>query len=231
MATRMNDTMAAARNIWGSAVETSASAVDAAKSAAETARDGTEHAVASARSSVLDGVHVVTGVASMLSKLTANDALGWVGLARRRSPLLSFAIFGAGLAVGVGAGFLLAPTSGAKLRSSLFKGLQGLLGEAKEVAADAKDKVEEVEDKAEKMAGKAKDKAHDLADQAKGAAKKVEDKVESKAAAATSAVKDTLQEAKATVASALDLQSDGQPINGADKPDAARAQSGVHRMS
>jgi len=225
MATMMNDTMAAARNIWGSARETSASAVDAAKSAAETAREGTEHAVSSAHSSLLDGAHVVTGVAAMLRSLTPDDALGWVGLARRRSPFLSFVVFSAGLAVGVGAGLLLAPTSGAKLRGNLFKALKGLLGDAKDVAESAEAKVEKIEDKAEKLAGKAKDKVEDLADKASGAAAKVE----ATAVAATSAVKDTFQDAKATVASAMDLEKDGQPVNGPNRP--AHRQSGFNRPS
>jgi gas vesicle protein len=215
-------------NFMGSARETSASAVDAAKSAVETAKEGTGHAVTSARSSLMDGVHAITGLASMLRSLQPEDALGWVGLARRRSPLVSFAVFTAGFAAGAGAGLLFAPTSGAELRNTIFKGLQGLLGDAKDVAEKAEAKVEKVEDKAEKLAGKAKDKAEDLVSNAKDAARNVEDKVETKTAAA-SAVKDTFQDAKSMVAAATDPAHDSHMSNEPNKP--ARVQPGNHRPS
>jgi gas vesicle protein len=251
MATMLNDGMAAAINFMGSARETSASAVDAAKSAVETAKEGTGHAVTSARSTLMDGVHAVTGLASMLRSLQPEDALGWVGLARRRSPLLSFAVFTAGFAAGAGAGLLLAPTSGADLRKNLLKGLQGLMGDAKDVAEKAEAKVEKIEDKAEKiagkakdkvenfagkakdkaedLAGKAKDKAEDLAGNVKDAARKVEDKVETKAAAATSAVKESFQDAKSMVAAATDPAHDSHVTNEPNKT--ARNHTNTHRHS
>lgn len=240
MATMLNDSMAAAINFMGSARETTANAVDAAKSAAETAKEGTGHAVTSARSTLMDGVHAVTGLASMLRSLQPEDALGWVGLARRRSPLLSFAVFTAGFAAGAGAGLLFAPTSGADLRKNLFKGLQGLMGDAKDVAEKAEAKVEKIEDKAEKLAGKAKDKvenlagkakdkAEDLASNVKDAASKVEDKVETKAAAATSAVKESFQDAKSMVAAATDPAHDSHMTNEPNKT--ARNHTSTHRHS
>lgn len=211
MATMLNDSMAAAINFMGSARETSASAVDAAKSAVETAKEGTGHAVTSARSTLLDGVHAVTGLASMLRSLQPEDALGWVGLARRRSPLLSFAVFTAGFAAGAGAGLLFAPTSGADLRKTIFQGLRGLMGDAKDVAEKAEAKVEKIEDKAEKMAGKAKDK------------------VEHKAAAATSAVKESFQDAKSMVAAATDPAHDRHMTNEPNKT--ARNHTNTQRHS
>lgn len=211
MATMLNDSMAAAINLMGSARETSASAVDAAKSAVETAKEGTGHAVTSARSTLLDGVHAVTGLASMLRSLQPEDALGWVGLARRRSPLLSFAVFTAGFAAGAGAGLLFAPTSGADLRKTIFQGLRGLMGDAKDVAEKAEAKVEKIEDKAEKMAGKAKDK------------------VEIKAAAATSAVKESFQDARSMVAAATDPAHDRHMTNEPNKT--ARNHTNTQRHS
>ena len=211
MATMLNDSMAAAINFMGSARETSASAVDAAKSAVETAKEGTGHAVTSARSTLLDGVHAVTGLASMLRSLQPEDALGWVGLARRRSPLLSFAVFTAGFAAGAGAGLLFAPTSGADLRKTIFQGLRGLMGDAKDVAEKAEAKVEKIEDKAEKMAGKAKDK------------------VETKAAAATSAVKESFQDARSMVAAATDPAHDRHMTNEPNKT--ARNHTNTQRHS
>ena len=238
MATMLNGTMA--KNIMDSALETSTSAVGAAKGAVEAAKVGTGHAVTSARSTLMDGVHAVTGIASMLRSLGPDDALGWVGLARRRSPLRSFAVFTAGFAAGAGAGLLLAPTSGADLRKNIFKGLQGLMGDAKDVAEKAEAKVEKIEGKAEKLAGKAKDKvedlagkakdkAEDLAGSAKDAARKVEDKVETKATAAANAVKDTFQDAKSMVAAATDPAHDSNVTNEPNKP--ARVQPGTHRPS
>lgn len=251
MATMLNGEMA--KNIMDSALGTSTTAVEAAKGAVKAARVGTDHAVSSARSTLMDGVHAVTSIASMLRSLGADDALGWIGLARRRSPLVSIAAFTAGLAAGAGVGLLLAPTSGAELRKNIFKGLQGLMGDAQDVAekaeakveklegkaeklaGKAKDKVEEVagkaKDKAEDLAGKAKDKAGDLASSAKDAARKVEDK----AADATSAVKDTFHDAKSMVAAATDpahdsnVSNERNDRNEPNKP--ARVQTGTHRPS
>ncbi len=150
MASMLNETMATAKNLMGSAREGSLHAVEAAK-------DGTGHAVTSARSSLLDGVRAVSGILSMLRGLDSNDALGWVGLARRRSPLVMMAIFGAGFAVGAGAGVLFAPTSGKDLRGAILKGWKGLMSDAKNVAERAGDEVVKIEHKAEDLAGKAQD--------------------------------------------------------------------------
>ncbi|MEP7122636.1 MAG: YtxH domain-containing protein [Byssovorax sp.] len=179
MATMLGDTMATAKNLLG------------------TAKEGTEHAAGAARSTVMDGVHAITNVAAMLRSLGADDALGWVGLSRRRSPLVSMAIFGAGFAAGAGAGLLLAPASGADLRRNLMKSLMGLWGKVEDVADKAETKVEKVEDQAEEMAGKAKDAV-------KKAERKVEDTVKTGAASVVSAVKDTLHDPKSMVSPASD---------------------------
>ncbi len=183
MATMLDDTMATAKNLMGSA------------------KEGTEHAASSVRSTVLDGVHTVTSIAAMLRSLGADDALGWVGLSRRRSPLASMAIFGAGFAAGAGAGLLLAPTSGADLRKNLMKNLMSLWG-------DAKDAAEKVEVRVEAKVEKIEDQAEDLADKAKDAVKKaerkVEDTVKTKAAAAVGTVKETLHDAKSMMSPASD---------------------------
>jgi gas vesicle protein len=235
MATMLKHTMGTVKDLMDSVVESAPGAVNIAKSTMETAKAGTGHAVSSAQSTVMDGVHVVTGIASMLARLTANDALGWIGLSRRRSPFVSLAAFSVGVAAGVGAGLLFAPTSGADLRSALLKNFQGLLGDAKDVARTAEAKVEKIEDKAEKIAGKAKDKAEDLAGKAKdkvedlaGKANDVAKKVENKAAAATNEVKETYQDAKSMMAAATDPEHATQPTNGTNQP--VRMQ-GSHRLS
>ncbi len=187
MATMLDDTMATAKNLMGSA------------------KEGTEHAASTVRSTFMDGVHTVTSVAAMLRGLGADDALGWVGLARRRSPLVSMAIFGAGFAAGAGVGLLLAPASGADLRKNLMKNLMGLWGDAKDVAEKAEARVEKIEDQAEDLAGKAKDAA-------KKAERKVEDSVKTKAAGAVSAVKETVNDAKSMISSASDPAHDSAEI-------------------
>jgi gas vesicle protein len=213
MATMLDDTMATAKNLMGSA------------------KEGTEQAASSARSTVMDGVHAITSVAAMLRSLDSNDALGWVGLARRRSPFVSMAIFGAGFAAGAGAGMLLAPTSGADLRRNLMKGLMGLWGDAKDVAEKAETKVEKIEDKAEDLAGKAKDavKKAERNVEAKVAdgVKTLEDSVKTRAAAAVSTVKDAAHDAKSVMSAATDPAHDSAEIS---KP-AARGAGAGHRPS
>lgn len=192
MATMLDDTMATAKNLMGSA------------------KEGTEQAASSVRSTVMDGVHAVTSVAAMLRSLDSNDALCWVGLARRRSPFVSMAIFGAGFAAGAGAGMLLAPTSGADLRRNLMKGLMGLWGD---VAEKAETQVEKIEDKTENLAGKAKDAAKKVETKVADGVKTVEDGVKTKAAAAVSTVKDAAHDAKSMMSAATDPAHDSAEIS------------------
>ncbi len=190
MATMLDDTMATAKDLMG------------------TAKEGTGQAASSVRSTVLDGVHAITSVAAMLRGLGADDALGWVGLSRRRSPLVTMAIFGAGFAAGAGAGLLLAPTSGADLRRNLMKSVTGLWGQAKDVAEKAETRIENLEHQAEDMASKAKDAVkkaeHKVEARVAEGAKSLEDSVKTRAAGAVSAVKDTMHDAKSMVSPASD---------------------------
>jgi gas vesicle protein len=222
MASMLNETMATAKNIMGSAREGSLHAVDAAKSAVEAAKDGTGHAVTSARSSLLDGVHTVSGIVSMLRGLDSNDALGWVGLSRRRSPIVTMAIFSAGFAVGAGAGVLFAPTSGKDLRGSLLKAWKGLMSDAKGAAESAASEVVKIEHKAEDLAGKAKDAVvkaeHEVENKVAAGAEAIKDGVKTKAAAAASAIKETVNDAKSVVSAASDPAHETPSSNDANKP-------------
>jgi len=167
MSTTLNDTMDTAKSVLDSARESTEHAVGTAKHAMGSARDGTEHAVSSARSTLLDGVKTVTGIVSMLRDLGVSDALGWVGLARRRSPLVSVAMFGAGVAVGAGIGVMLAPTSGADLRRAILGRLMGPMNavkdtvtkDAHEVSEGAKAVKEAVKSQVEGAAHAVKDAA------------------------------------------------------------------------
>ena len=190
MATKLDETMATAKNLLGSA------------------RENTDHAATSARSTVLDGVHAFTSLAAMVRSLTANDALGWVGLSRRRSPLLSMGIFGAGFAAGAGVGLLIAPASGAELRSNLRKRVMGLWGETKDVAERVETKVEKIEADAEELASKARDAAkkveHKIENKVVEGARSLEDSVKTKAAAVVGAVKETLHDPRSMVSPSSD---------------------------
>ena len=180
--------------------------MDTAKSTIESAKDGTQHAVSSARSTLLDGIHAVNGVVSILRGLEFADALGWIGLARRRGPLGSIALFGAGVALGTGIGMLFAPKSGAETRRALFGGLEKETKEiehkAENLAGKAKDAVVNAEHKAEDYAGKAKDavvnaerKMEDYVGKAKDSVVNVERKVENKVGQRVEMAKDAVKDA------------------------------------
>jgi len=200
MSSTLNDTMGTAKHVVDSAKEGAEHAMRAAKGAMESAKEGTGHAVSSVRSTFLDGVQTVASVVSMLRGLDLDDGLGWIGLARRRSPFESVAIFGAGLAVGAGFGMLFAPTSGADARRAILERLGGLKREANEAASRVESGAKEVEQKAERLAGKAKDAVikaeHKVEDKVSDGAEAVKDAVKSKAESAVGAVKSAAEDAK-----------------------------------
>jgi gas vesicle protein len=144
----LNGTIKAAKNV-----------VEAARGGAEqafdSARHGTEKAVSSTRSALAEGFHTVNQIVRALRSLDSDDALGWIGLARRRGPFTSMAIFGAGVVVGAGAGMLLAPRSGAEMRTAILRVFQGLADDAKGALDQVLSEAKDVEAKAEALAGKA----------------------------------------------------------------------------
>lgn len=161
MSITLNDTLSAAKQVLASANTEATNAVSTAKHAAGSAKEGATDAVASARTTWFDGVKAVAGVVAMLRGFQANDALGWVGLARRRSPMAAMGLFGAGMVVGAGAALLFAPMSGEETRRRFMSGFSGLKGDAKsaldsvgaEITSDAK----AVGAKVEAVASQAKD--------------------------------------------------------------------------
>ncbi len=96
--------------------------------ASESARPAAERAPFT----LLDGVKLLSGAVKVaraigpvvtLARLAGlRNPLSWVGLARRRGPLATLSLFGAGLAVGAGAGLLYAPRSGPELRRAIVDG-------------------------------------------------------------------------------------------------------------
>jgi gas vesicle protein len=159
-------------------INTAKHAVDNAKDGVEhayvAAKDGVDHAYSTAKgggarafattmSTLMTGVQGITSLASALRSLDRDDALSWIGLARRRGPFESIAIFGAGFVAGAGAGMLLAPTSGAELRKTLWGRVMSMKGEATEQAK----KIEGDAERAVHDAGAAvKDVTHRAVDQA-----------------------------------------------------------------
>lgn len=141
MSSIFDDTMSTARSVVGSARENAENAVGAAKAGAEhavgAAKAGAEHAAATTRSRFLDGLHTVTHLLAVVRSLGGDDVLGWIGLARRRSPIVTFAAFGAGMAVGAGAALVLAPMSGQALRAKILENLRAANGKAAEPTAEA----------------------------------------------------------------------------------------------
>ena len=137
--------------------DTMENAVDTAKHTVESARKVTERAASVALADIADGIRVVTGAVALIRSFSMNDALGWIGLERRRSGFESAAIFGSGLLVGAGVGMLLAPMSGSNLRRTIFRRIQGVEKEAEMVAGKVKDAVINAEHKVEDAAGRAKD--------------------------------------------------------------------------
>lgn len=115
----LSDTMHAAENGAESAKNGAVHALGTARREVESVRRGTMHTLANALSMVLETVSAGAGILSTLRKLDRDDGLAWFGLARRRSPLLTVAVFGAGAATGAGLALLFAPMSGADLRRAI----------------------------------------------------------------------------------------------------------------
>ncbi len=117
--TMLDETLQNAKHVMGSVEDAAGRATGAAKDSVgavkELARDG----ATGARTTWLDGVKAFTGVLGAIRSFQSDDALGWLGLARRRSPFASYGLFGAGLAVGAGLGVLFAPASGNLTRQRL----------------------------------------------------------------------------------------------------------------
>ena len=195
-----------------------------AKDFVDCAKRETQHVASSARSSLVDGIHALSSVVTMMRALQMDDALGWVGLARRRGPVFPLALFGAGMIVGTGVGMLVAPASGVRTRRALFSAFKGFEQKAE---AEAK----QIEQKAEVLVDKVETKVAQNA----GAAKQA---IKTKAEEAAFAVKDTWKDTKSAIASmdAPFCPSDSKPgETKTDKPGETKTTKtpinvGSHRM-
>jgi len=92
-------------------------------------------------------------VARSIHSLTMDDALGVIGLERRRTKLLErVALVGIGAAVGAGTALLFAPSSGKETRQKIKEGAESLANDA----ADLGNRVlEDAKDAGERALGKA----------------------------------------------------------------------------
>ncbi|WP_437669682.1 YtxH domain-containing protein [Sorangium sp. So ce131] len=118
-------------------------AVGTAKVVYETAKDGAGVAAVGAKTTALDVAKAVAGVAATIGAIGFDDVLGWVGLARKRSPFSTLAILGAGIVVGAGVAMLLSPTSGEALRRDILNRLDGMKRQAGRGLDQAERKVQE----------------------------------------------------------------------------------------
>lgn len=107
-------------------------AKDATIHGLEVARDGLDAAkqstlqkITKAAAMIAKAVSATTGLVATLRNLDSDDGLAWLGLARRRSPVVTMAVFGAGAAAGAGLALLLTPMSGGELRSLLVERFRG----------------------------------------------------------------------------------------------------------
>jgi gas vesicle protein len=193
MSSTLNDTLSAAKQILASANTEATHAVDSAKSAMGSAKDGADHAVSSAKTTWVDGIKAVTGMVAMIRSLQADDALGWVGLSRRRSPVATIGIFSAGMVLGAGAALLFAPMSGEETRRRIFGGLAGAKGDAKttleHAAAEVKSDVAAASTRVESIATHAKDAMIAVEHKVESGAVALKDLASSKVDAAVQAVK------------------------------------------
>jgi hypothetical protein len=130
MATMLNGTT------LGSARQAAEHALDSVKGGAEHALGSAKEATAGTRSALMEGLRTLNTLVAAARSLDGDDALGWLGLARRRGPVASMATFGAGMVVGAGVALLFAPMSGAETRRKIL----GLFQGAKEGAAGTVDR-------------------------------------------------------------------------------------------
>ncbi len=88
-----------------------------------------------------DTIKLVTHLSNVVANFTPDDALGYVGLQRRRTAmnyiLPAAGLFGIGVAVGVGVGMALAPKKGAELRDDVRDGVKKTVDEVKEKVSTA----------------------------------------------------------------------------------------------
>jgi len=155
----LNDAKNAVTHGAEAAAEAAEHAFDTAKKGVGSAKDAAEHSAASVLATTLKGLSAVASIATMVRHFNMDDGLSWFGLARRRNPLSTIAIFGAGVVVGTGVGFLFAPVSGAEARRAIRAPIDDFMRKGADVIHKGEAEIEEIGHelghKAEELAVKA----------------------------------------------------------------------------
>jgi len=197
--TTLNDTVETAKDAAKSTLES-------AKSTIDSARGETQHAASTVLSTLKEGVGVAASAISLIRSLEMSDALGWIGLARRRGPFESMALFGSGLFVGAGLGVLFAPMSGAELRGTLLSRLRGAQKKVEEKAESIEHQAEDLAHKAKAtIVHAAKDAVEDAGSQAGDLAHKAKDAVDAAERKAKSATESAERKAEDLANKAKDV--------------------------
>jgi hypothetical protein len=96
-------------------------------------KDSAAHATARAWSALVEGLHVAASLVTTLRGAGLSDALGWVGLQRRRSSVVpTLAGFGLGFFTGAAVGVLFAPEAGAETRRKIVEGTKRIVHDTDE---------------------------------------------------------------------------------------------------
>jgi len=163
----LHDMLSAAKEGLESAKDVGEEVLESAKDGISTVKDGSEHTFANISWGVAKGITALAGVVTALRKFDTDQGLSWIGLTRKRSPLVTIALVTSGVVVGAGIGMLLAPMTGAQLRQRILGGSKELTDKAATAVKDAESQVKETVNKA---AG--------IGERAVEAAKRAENKVE-----------------------------------------------------
>jgi len=116
--------------------------MNSAKKTMNDVRDTAGHTASATRSKVMEGMHLAATTITMLRSLGITDALGWVGLQRRRGPFGTSLTFGAGFLAGAAVGLLAAPMAGSDMRRRIAQRVMGMEHRAEETVAHAKSEVQ-----------------------------------------------------------------------------------------
>lgn len=138
-----------------------------------------------ARAGMGPTMRAVAGVAAALRSFGLEDGLASLGFTRRRRPLASIALFGAGVALGAAVGLLVTPRSGSETRRALRERFNELRKKTDYALLKAEYEIEE--------------KTGDLSGKVEEGVKVVERKIGDEIEAAAEAVKASLEQAKAAV--------------------------------
>jgi len=154
----LHDMLSAAKDGLETAKDVGEDVLESAKDGVATVKEGGEHTFASVSWGIAKGITALAGVATALRKFDADQGLSWIGLTRKRSPLVTIALVTSGVVVGAGIGMLLAPMAGAELRQRILGGSKELTEKASTAVKDAETQVKGIGERAVEAAKRAESK-------------------------------------------------------------------------